>query len=404
MKNFKIAVIGLGARGNALFNTLTFLKRVKIVAVCDIYQDRVDTYSKRVEEKLGKAPKGYTSYKELIEKEKLDLVVVSTWWEQHINIAIDVMEKGIPVALEVGGAYSIEELWKLVYAYERTKTPITMLENCCYGRLELMALNMKEKGIFGEIVHCTGAYRHDCRRQIANGVELRHHRQRNFLYRSCDNYPTHDFGPIAKLLDINRGNRILTLTSVASKARGMNEYIKTRKPDDERLLNAHWKQGDVITTTITCAGGETVTLNLIDTLPTFYSRNFGIMGTRAALDEDTQAICIDDPKVAQAESRWSTNHNNIEKYRDELDLEHPKWKKFLEEGVTGGHGGMDVLMFVDVVESVEKKRPFYIDVYDIAVWMSITTLSEQSISLGGMPVPCPDFTNGAWTMRELIEK
>ena len=32
--------------------------------------------------------------------------------------------------------------------------------------------------------------------------------------------------------------------------------------------------------------------------------------------------------------------------------------------------------------------------------MSITCLSEQSIAMGGMPVPFPDFTNGKWIDRE----
>ena len=37
-----------------------------------------------------------------------------------------------------------------------------------------------------------------------------------------------------------------------------------------------------------------------------------------------------------------------------------------------------------------------IDVYDAAVWMSVTVLSEQSIAQGGAPVSIPDFTRGKW--------
>ena len=32
-------------------------------------------------------------------------------------------------------------------------------------------------------------------------------------------------------------------------------------------------------------------------------------------------------------------------------------------------------------------------------WMVITALSEQSVAMGGLPVPIPDFTNGAWIDR-----
>ena len=41
-------------------------------------------------------------------------------------------------------------------AYEKTGTPCMMMENCCYGRNELMVLNMVRQGIFGDIVHCAG--------------------------------------------------------------------------------------------------------------------------------------------------------------------------------------------------------------------------------------------------------
>ena len=51
------------------------------------------------------------------------------------------------------------------------------------------------------------------------------------------------------------------------------------------------------------------------------------------------------------------------------------------------------------VESVQKGENPPIDVYDTASWMCITALSEQSIAMGGMPVPFPDFTNGKWIDR-----
>ena len=42
-----------------------------------------------------------------------------------------------------------------------------------------------------------------------------------------------------------------------------------------------------------------------------------------------------------------------------------------------------------------------IDVYDMAAWMAITPLSEQSIAHGGMPQAIPDFTRGQWIHRPI---
>ena len=83
---------------------------------------------------------------------------------------------------------------------------------------EMMALNMAKLGLFGELVHCSGGYHHDLRHEVSHGKELRHYRLKEYLTRNCENYPTHEIGPIAQVLDINRGNRFVSLTSTASKA------------------------------------------------------------------------------------------------------------------------------------------------------------------------------------------
>jgi hypothetical protein len=57
---------------------------------------------------------------------------------------------------------------------------------------------------------------------------------------------------------------------------------------------------------------------------------------------------------------------------------------------------MDALALMAFFDAVRNNTPAPIDIYDCAAWMSITCLSEQSIALGGMPVPVPDFTNGKW--------
>jgi hypothetical protein len=136
------------------------------------------------------------------------------------------MKAGKYVGVEVGGAYSVDDCWRLVRTYEETGVPCMLMENCCYGRQELLVLNMVKQGLFGDIVHCQGGYRHDLREEITNGRENRHYRLRNYMNRNCENYPTHELGPIAKILGINRGNRMVSLVSMSSQAKGLHEYIQ----------------------------------------------------------------------------------------------------------------------------------------------------------------------------------
>jgi len=259
-----------------------------------------------------------------------------------------------------------------------------------------MVLNMVRKGIFGEIVHCQGGYRHDLRNEITYGRENRHYRLNNYMHRNCENYPTHELGPIAKILNINRGNRMLTLTSMASKARGLHEYILKNEGPQHDLANYQFAQGDVVTTTILCAHGETIVLTLDTTLPRAYSRGFHVQGTKAMYMEDNNSIFIDGVHN-EYDFNWKAQWNNFEQYREKY--EHPLWRNY-KPGEDAGHGGMDTLVLMAFFDSVRRQVQTPIDVYDMASWMSITALSEQSIAMGGHPVAIPDFTNGKWLNRE----
>lgn len=394
MNKINIGIIGLGARGYALLeHVILEIDYVNVLGLCDLYEDRVTQGLDMVEKKRGNKPVCTNDYKVLLDMPEIDAIVITSAWESHIKIAIEAMNAGKYVGMEVGGAYSLEDCWNLVRTYEKTGMPCMMLENCCYGRNELMILNMVRQEVFGEIVHCAGGYHHDVRQEIAFGNENRHYRLRNYLNRNCENYPTHELGPIAKVLDINRGNRMLSLNSVASKAAGLHEYIKKNKPEDTQLLNARFMQGDIVTTIIKCARGETITLTLDTTLPRPYSRGFCVRGTKGMYEEQTHSIFLDGVHD-EAHFNWNEQWGNADKFRDEY--EHPIWKEYLEEGIKGGHDGMDWLVFNAFFESVANKTQTPIDVYDAAAWMSITALSEQSIACGGATVYIPDFTGGKW--------
>lgn len=389
----RIGIVGLGGRGMGLLELVILnMDDVEVAAVCDLYEDRREKAAGVVELAGGKRPLATASYKDILEMPSVDAVVITTSWSAHIDIAIAAMEKGKYAGCEVGGAYSIQECWKLVEAYERTGVPCMMLENCCYGRDELMVLHMAQQGVLGEIVHCTGGYQHDLRYEIAYGEENRHYRLKNYIHRNCDNYPTHQLGPIARILDINRGNRMVSLVSIASKAAGLSEYVKREKGGSE-LANVRFMQGDVVTTTIKCARGETITLTLDTTLPRYYSRGFTVRGTKGMYTEDNQSLFLDG-QHNRFDADWKPQWGNVEQYRGQFD--HPVWKKYMEEGVKKGHGGMDWLVLKDFFDSVRSGTQTPIDVYDMASWMCVSALTEDSIAMGGQPVPIPDFTNGKW--------
>lgn len=404
MKKIRMGVIGYGKRGSYVTeHSLHSIPSIEVTAVCDLYQDRVDDGIKLNEKKYGNKVLGTLNYHDVLASDNVDAVYVACSWEYHIEVAIEAMKAGKVVALEVGGAYSIDELNRLVAAYESTKTPIMFMENCCFDKFELLATAVARSGKLGKIVHCHGTYAHDLRGEISSGNVERHYRLRNYTYRNSENYPTHELGPIAKLLNINRGNRMLSLVSVASKACGLEQYVKDHPElveKDPTLEGRTFKQGDIVNTIITCAGGETILLRLDTTLPRpYYSREFGIRGSKGFCLKDTNTIYLDGEK-----EYWDTvagvreSLDTADKYNDEFlpDL----WKNITKEELESGHGGIDTLEFRIFADCLLQGKEMPIDVYDAAAWMAVTALSEQSIMLGGAPQLIPDFTDGKWINRE----
>ena len=402
MKLLRCLMVGGGQRGDGMCVFLGKTPRVRIDAVCDLYEDRAVALADKVEKNFRNRPEVYTDVDEAC-KHDIDAVYIASSWETHIPFAIKFMELGIPVMLEVGGAYSVDDCFRLVETYERTKTPIVMLENCCFDKAELLGTCMARNGLFGEIVHCEGAYAHDLREEITFGEENRHYRLRNYINRNCENYPTHEIGPIAKLLNINRGNRMVSLVSVASKAAGLEHYIKNNDKVNPELKNQKFNQGDVVTTIITCAGGETITIKLDTTLPRHYRRNFIVQGTKGLYEQDANMVYLDGMKENfKTIQHYLDNINNAVEYEEKYLCD--EWKNLTEDDLAeGGHGGMDVLVLRMAVDCILDGKESPIDVYDIAAWMVITPLSEQSIQNGGAPQAIPDFTHGNWTMRKPLD-
>lgn len=389
MDQIRVGVIGLGLRGLGLIKQV-FLKMddIRITAVCDLYEERVKTAADVVEEAYGERPFETTDYRAVATKDKVDCIIVITSWKYHTEVVTYCLEAGVPVGSEVGGAYSLDECYKLVRTYEKTHTPYMFMENCNYGQRELMVLNMVQKGIFGEIVHCSGGYCHDLREEISGGKENRHYRLDEYLNRNCENYPSHELGPIMKVLGINQTNRLLTLSSTASKAVGLHEYCMAKKADDEELCRAQFAQGDIVTTVLTCCGGETITLTLDTTLPRAYSRDFTVRGTKGMYTEVNDSVFIDGVHN-QNDFNWKECWNNAEQYAKEYD--HPIWAAITDEERAAGHGGMDYLCYRDFFDHIRSGEPMPIDIYDAATIMSITPLSEMSIAAGGLPVRMPNF-------------
>ena len=392
----KLGVIGLGPRAETLLATLRDFSQEEccVTAVCDINPERVNFTCELFRKNNLPIPAVYSKHTELLADKNVDAVLIPTSWNSHLAIAKDAMKAGKYAGIEVGGASSVEELWQLVHNAEEFGGSCMMLENCCYGRNELMVMDLVRKGLFGEIVHCSCGYEHDIGAELVGEERSGTERAVHNLKRNCDLYPTHGLGPIAKILNINRGNRFLSICSFASKACGFKQRAK-----ELGAAVTDYAMGDVVSSIIKCANGETIALTHSISLPRPYSRDCRVQGTKGIWLEDAKGIFIEGISETQinidvAGNPYSSHlWDPVDKFYEEYD--HPIWKEF-RNNPTGGHGGMDTLALRAFLDAVRNRTVPPIDVYDCAAWMAVTALSEASIAAGSVPVPFPDFTNGKW--------
>lgn len=389
---------GVGGRGGNLLSNCLDVETAEIAAVCDVQARHRDSATDAIVEDGRPAPETYDSHERMVAEAPIDAVIISTPWRKHLPMAITAMRNGVDAAVEVGPASTVEECWELVRTAERTGNRCMLLENCCYGPRELAALRMVRDGLFGELVHCRCGYGHDLRSGLVTGKgsRVKFGRDRDFRginheKRDADLYPTHGVGPMAQLLDINAGNRFVSLTATSTKAAGLDDWAEENLPEDHPRQDVDWTHGDIVTTTIRCANGETLLVTHDVSLPRPYSRMYHVQGTDGLWQGDGDFIHIEGESP---EHEWES----FSDYQDEWA--HPMWEQYRAEGVRGGHGGKDYLMLREFVEGVAGDGPLPIDVYDTATWTAISALSEESISLGNEPVSFPDFTNGEWMVSD----
>ncbi len=407
-KKLKIGVIGLGQRGAAygmtdgsigLLGNILNNSDVLVTALCDLHAERVEFAAEKVIKAGQGEPLKTTDFSEVL-RSGVDAVIVSTSWASHVEVALAAMEQGIAVGIEIGGTHNLDDMRKLVQSYEKTKTPFMFLENCCYNKDELLATSLTRNGKLGEICYCHGAYCHDLRNEITE-VALRqgHYRLEEYKNHNCENYPTHELGPIVKLLGITRGNKFTYLTATASKARGLNEYIDSHQ-EVSVLKGTEFKQGDVVTTAIKCENGELITLKLDTTLPRLYDREITVSGTKGYYSQTLKAVILDGDKFDHEKNVIQDALNSQNDYEEYLPED---WKTITEEQLKSGHGGMDYIMLKHFFRAVKNKDEMPIDVYEACAMMCVTALSEQSIKNNGAPVEVPDFTDGNYKNRQIVD-
>ena len=393
VESVRIAIIGVGARGGSMLPEFLALDHVQVTAVCDVVKDRL-LWAQKVVEKTGqKPPAAYSAgdhdFENLCRRDDIDFVYIATPWEWHVPMALAALSSGKHAGVEVPAATTLKDCWALVDASERYRRHCLIMENCCYGYNELMVLNMIREGLLGEPLHAEGAYDHDLRELLFSDQSEGLWRRFPHISHDGNLYPTHSLGPIARYMNINRGDHFDYIVSMSSPERGLSLYREHHVPKNSPKWKERYRCGDVNTSLIRTALGRTIMLQHAVTTPRPYDRINLVSCTKGIFRDYPARLYLDGQP---GNEDWMVPAQ-YDKYKSEY--EHTLWAQVGELArKRGGHGGMDLVMVYRLVQCMRQGLAPDIDVYDAAAWSAPGPLSEASVAQGSAPAKFPDFTRG----------
>lgn len=401
MDTVRVAFIGLGNRGSGAVKRMSYLEGVEIKALCDLQEEKTKKAKKLLKGTKHNPDLYYDNpfaWKDICNRDDIDLIYIATPWEWHTPMAVYAMESGKHAAVEVPAAQTMEECWQLVETSERTKKHCMMLENCCYDFFELLTLNMARQGYFGEIIHGEGAYIHNL--VDLNFSKTYYENQWRLIenaHRDGNLYPTHGLGPVCQAMNINRGDQMDYLTSLSSNDFTMQARAQELAKEDisftEYAQNTF--RGNMNTTMIKTKKGRSIMIQHDVSSPRPYSRIHLLSGT-----EGIARKWPGPAKIAKGHS-WvdQDTFQSLEKqYMPEIVEKVGDMAKKV-----GGHGGMDFMMDWRLIDCLRNGLPLDQDVYDAALWSAVGLLSEKSVANRSASIDVPDFTNGNWQTNKPVD-
>ena len=185
-----IAVIGVGGRGSG--DAASFARigagnnSCQVVAVADCYQKRIN----RAKDNL-KISDGYLDYREILNRNDVDAVIVATPDHWHARVALDAMDHGKDVYLEKPMFHTIEEARQLVATVKETSRVLQVGSQTTSADHWWKAKKAIADGMIGKMIMSQGSYHRNSVR-AANGTtadrstERRPRRQGRGLHRLED--------------------------------------------------------------------------------------------------------------------------------------------------------------------------------------------------------------------------
>lgn len=146
MKKYKFALIGCGRISYKHIDAIKNINEAELVAVCDIIPEKAKKYASELNIPF------YTDYKEMLQKENIDVVNILTPSGMHWDIAIDIMNMGKHVVVEKPMALKIRMADMMIEAADKNGVRLFVVKQNRFNSAVVKAREALEEGRFGKLV------------------------------------------------------------------------------------------------------------------------------------------------------------------------------------------------------------------------------------------------------------
>lgn len=169
-KRVNIGMIGVGRQGyNANMRTFLGMQNVRVVAVNDVDELRLQYAKQAVDEKYGNGDcKAFTDFRELLELEDLDAVMISTPDHWHAIPALAAMKKGLHVCIEKAMTRYFGEGRAIADMAKRTGVVCRLDSECRSNAYMQRTANLVLNGYIGNVKRIEVGVPHEFQKSAGN--------------------------------------------------------------------------------------------------------------------------------------------------------------------------------------------------------------------------------------------
>jgi predicted dehydrogenase len=352
----RVGVVGVG-RGQSFAAGATDSVGMRLVALCDTWQERLEEVGKRW------GVPTYTDYDRFLEHD-MDAVVLANYFHEHAPLAVKALAAGKHVMSETAACKTLAEGAALCRAVEKSGRIYMFAENYPFSSAAQELRRLYRAGEAGSVRYAEGEYNHpgeeDWRLSISPGMD----HWRNWLPPTY--YCSHALAPLMCITDT---------MPVSVNALSITEE-RTQTP---------------ATTKISDVGA--VILARMDNGAVF--RIWGLM--MSSIHRVKYEVHGDRGLIATAEpNHWTTVRIHHEDWLRQpgapTDIAYtPDWPEHAELARAAGHGGGDFWTSFHFANAIRSGEPPYLDVYRGAAMAAVGILGWRSCLEGGKPFSIPDF-------------